>query len=284
MKRILAIVILTMAAPSLIFSQTAAQQAAPGNKAAATTAQQQATATQSVQPAAQNRLFVIIEERVKPEMWDEYLAFLKNEAIPAQIRGGLKERQFWTVQYGGEGMTILWSQPIENLAALENVHIFPGIKPEESKPLRDKRHRCLVSARRFLLRSLPELSHVKTPADIPATHALLARRSIAPFRTDEFQNFIKTVDLPFWQQQNTRSHLVYATLLSGDNNEYIEIVPFNGYADLRADPLPPQQAQLRTLERAHKMPPGVLLRTEQMMLQYRPELSIAGGKVAGQAK
>ena len=34
MKRILAIVILAMAAPSLIFSQTAAQQAAPGNKAA----------------------------------------------------------------------------------------------------------------------------------------------------------------------------------------------------------------------------------------------------------
>lgn len=37
MKRILAIVILAMAAPSLIFSQTAAQKAAPGNKAAATT-------------------------------------------------------------------------------------------------------------------------------------------------------------------------------------------------------------------------------------------------------
>ena len=240
-------------------------------------AQTQTPAATATAPA---RFLVVIEERVKPEMWDEYLTFLKNEAIPAQIKGGLKERQLWAVQYGGEGMTILLVQPIEKLAELETVPIFPGLKPEDSKALRDKRHRSLISARRFLLRSLPELSHLKSPTDIPATHALLTRRSIAPFRTDEFQNFIKTVDLPFWKKQNTRSHLIYATLLSGDNNEYLEIVPFNGYGDLRTEPLSPEQTQIRTLERAHKMPPGVLLRTEQMLLRHRPELSIVGGKVA----
>ncbi len=245
------------------------------------TAQTQTPASTTTAPA---RLLVVIEERVKPEMWDEYLTFLKNDAIPAQIKGGLKERQLWAVQYGGEGMTILLVQPIEKLAELETVHIFPGLKPEDSKALRDKRYRSLISARRFLLRSLPELSHLKSPTDLPATHALLARRTIAPFRTDEFQNFLKTVDLPYWKKQNTRSHLVYATLLSGDNNEYLEVVPFNGYGDLRTDPLSPEQAQLRTLERAHKMPPGVLLRTEQMLLIYRPELSVVSGKVAGAAQ
>lgn len=238
------------------------------------------TQTTAPTPATQARFLVIFEERVKPEMFDEYLTFLKNEAIPAQLKGGLKERQVWTVQYGGEGLTVLWSQPIENLAALQEVHAFPGLKPEESKALRDKRYRCLVSTRRFILLAHPDLSYMKSPTDLPATHVLLTRRSIAPFRTDEYQNFIKTVDLPFWKQQNTRSHFVYSTLLSGDNNEYIEIVPFNGYSDLRADPLSPEQAQIRNLERARKMPPGVLVRAEQIMLQYRPELSIAAGKMA----
>lgn len=245
------------------------------------TAQTQTPAPTTTAPA---RLFVVIEEHVKPEMWDEYLTFLKNEAIPAQIKGGLKERQLWAVTYGGEGMTIFFVQPIEKLAELETVRIFPGLKPEDSKALGDKRYRSLTSVRRFLLRLLPELSYLKSPTDIPATHALLTRRSITPFRTDEFQNFIMTVDLPFWKKQNTRSHLVYATAFSGDNNEYLEIVPFNGYGDLRTEPLSPEQAQIRTLERAHKMPPGVLLRTEQMMLRHRTELSIVGGKVAGAAQ
>ncbi len=245
------------------------------------TAQTQTPASTTTAPA---RLFVVIEEHIKPEMWDEYLTFLKNDAIPAQIKGGLKERQLWAVQYGGEGMTIFLVQPIEKLAELESVRIFPGLKPEDSKALRDHRHRSLISVRRYLLRLVPELSHLKSPADLPATHALLTRRSITPFRTDEFQNFIKTVDLPYWKKQNTRSHLVYATVLSGDNNEYLEVVPFNGYGDLRTDPLSPEQAQLRTLERAHKMPLGVLLRTEQILLIRRPELSVVNGKVAGAAQ
>lgn len=54
----------------------------------ATTAQTQTTASTTAAPA---RRLVVIEERVKPEMWDEYLTFLRNEAIPAPQPGGAEE-------------------------------------------------------------------------------------------------------------------------------------------------------------------------------------------------
>ena len=227
------------------------------------------------QEAPKPQLSRVSVTQVKPEMWEQYLAFYKNETLPALKKGGIK--QSLVLQSSGpigNGFELRVVQPIDSLAQFdEDSALTKALGTEGRKAYDAKRRSMIVSGYAYVIRSIPEASIMPT-----GTSKLMVRRevSIAPGRRDDYESYLKDV-LVVLKKTNLKGHRINRVILGGDINMYSQADSFDSWAEYEK-----HTAELPKVEGYSKLAGrtvGLVLHSTLSVYSPMPELSITPAPV-----
>ena len=222
------------------------------------------------QEAPKPQLSRVAVTQVKPEMWEQFLAFYKNETLPALKKAGVK--QSLVMQSSGpigNSFELRVVQPIESLAQFdEGSAISKALGPEAFKAYQAKRRSLIVSGHAYVIRSIPEAAISQN-----GTSKLLVRReiSVAPGRRADYESYQKDL-LAVLKKTNLKGHRVSRLVLGGDLNAYYHVDSFDSWAEYEKF-----QAELPKIEGYSKLAGrtvGVVMHTNISVYSPLPELSI----------
>lgn len=220
-------------------------------------------------PAQQS--YQVTTVQVKPEMEREYGDYLKNEAIPALQKGGVKQRAVWRTATFGEGGEYVFLTPIESLAEFDNPNpVVKALGQEGAAALWAKRQRLVSSSRSVQITARPDLG-VAPKADYAYKLGVGVITNVTPGRTDEYEKYVKDLSATL-AKTNAKGVLVGKAGLGGDPNSYRLMVLFDNWADLEKFQAARAKAAAET-----KLTPaaaGVVAHSEWRVYRYVPELSI----------
>lgn len=217
--------------------------------------------------------------KVKPEMIIEYADLQRKEVIPALQKGGVKERAVWQPAVFGPAYEYHVVTPIPGLARYDSPSPFVNALGEEgSRALLAKIRRLVDSSQTFLIRLRADLSNPPTMASAgPPKLALVTFISTAAGRGTDFANVIKSDITPAVRKAQA-PYLVYQTMLGGDSNGFVTVIPVDSFATLT---LPTPLVKAMGGEDAHKRmvakTTGMVTSLERHIMRYNPELSFGGG-------
>ncbi len=223
------------------------------------------------QDAPKPQLSRVSVTQVKPEMWEQYLAFYKNETLPALKKAGIK--QSLVMQSSGpvgNSFELRVVQPIDSLAQFdEGSALTKALGPEGRKAYDAKRRAMIVSGHAYIIRSVPE-------AAIPqnGTSKLMVRReiSVTPGRRADYESYQKGL-LAVLKKTNLKGHRVSRLVIGGDLNTYYHVDSFDSWAEYEKF-----QAELPNVEGYSKLSgrtAGLVTHTNVSMYTPMPELSIS---------
>jgi hypothetical protein len=221
-------------------------------------------------PAAQQVYWVTVT-KVKPEMANEYVEFLKNETLPAYKKGGGKAWATWTTTILGEGGEYWLVRPLDSLKQFdEPSFLVKALGEAGTQAWAAKRAKLIVSSRSFLITARPDLSVAPKTNEAPKI-GVGARTSVTPGRDADYVKGLKEL-VSVVGKTNAKGVLVSKVGLGGDPNEYIALVLFDSFADIEAF----FQSFVKAAAEAKLAPAaaGVAAHTEWAVYRYVPELSI----------
>ncbi|MBI1766260.1 MAG: hypothetical protein HYR56_33055 [Acidobacteria bacterium] len=228
-----------------------------------------------VQSANEERLYQVTVYSAKPELWSEALQFIKNEVVPANVKGGRKHMEVWTSVYGQsyESWFIL---PLENFAALDKADdvLLNGLGSREAVTAFWNKARSLNnSVRQFVIRVRPDLSYIKANAPTPKL-ASFTMTEIAYGREREVVDWMKAEMLPPLKKSDSYG-VIRAALSYGETTGHLVITPHEKFAELdQLNPLTRVLGEEGVRKVMAKMPPGAITKLERHTLLFRPDLSI----------
>lgn len=227
-----------------------------------------------VQAANEERLYQVTVYSTKPEKWRESIEFIKNEAIPANRKGGRKHMEVWTSVFG-ESYEKWFITPLENFAALDKPSeiLLKGLGSQDAVNAFNDKSRSLHSAmRQFVIRVRPDLSYIKPNAGTPKA-ATVTMVEVEYGREEEVWGLVKSEWLPVHKKSDRYGQL-RAPIVRGSGNGYLSIVPLENFADLdKPDPMK-QVLGEEGLRKALVKFQGKLRLGERRVLLFRPDLSI----------
>ena len=232
------------------------------------------------QEAPKPQLSRVSVTQVKPEMWDQFLEFYKNETLPALKKAGIK--QSLVMQSSGpvgDSFEFRVVQPIENMAQFdEGSSISKALGPEKFKAYQAKRRTMIVSQHSYVIRSVPEAAIVQN-----GTSKLMVRReiSVAPGRRADYETYQKDL-LAVLKKTNLKGHRVSRLVIGGDLNMYFHVDSFDSWAEYEKF-----QAELPKVEGYSKLSgrtAGVVMHTKLSAYSPMPELSITPAPAAAASK
>ena len=115
---------------------------------------QSASGKSFVQSASEERLFQVTVYSAKPELWSDALRFIKDEVVPANLKGGRKHMEVWTSVFG-QSYETWFILPLENFAALDKGDdiLLKGLGSNEAVAAFWKKARSLNNnVRQFVIR------------------------------------------------------------------------------------------------------------------------------------
>ena len=239
-----------------------AQTAAPADKA-------------FLQSAATERLYLVTIVTAKSEFAREANAFIKDEMIPAYVKGGQKHLECWRPMFG-EANEYWFIAPLANFAEFDKPDsgfLLKGLgSPEAAVAYRDKVNRLSASSRRFVIRVQPELSYLKPDAPL-AKIAVVQNPELTRTREAEFANYLKNDALPLVKKSG-RIGRVTAYSIYGETGWFI-FEPQESFADLDKGSSLRQVLDVEAVRKMQAKLLGVVARTKPMtVITLRPELSI----------
>lgn len=224
------------------------------------------------QEAPKPQLSRVAVTQVKPEMWEQFLAFYKNETLPALKKAGIK-RSLVLQSSGpiGNSFELRVVQPIDSLAQFdEGSSIAKVLGPEKYKVYQAKRRTMITGANAYIIRSLPEVS-------LPLTgmEKLLVRRewSVAAGHQTDFESYLKDL-LPMLKKAGLRGHRVSRLMLGGDNYAYFTTDSYDSFAEYEkvTEALNKDESYRHLI--ASSRTKGVVLHSNRSVYSIMPELSI----------
>lgn len=181
------------------------------------------------QDAPKPQLSRISVTQVKPDMWEKYLEFYKNETLPALKKAGVKQSSVWRSSPAiGNSFEFRVIQPIENMAELdEGSSITKALGAEGRKAYDAKRRAMIVSHRAYIAQVLPELG---IQSDGPTTLRVRREVSITPGRRAEYVDSQKAL-LPLLKKAGLKGRTVTRMRIGGDLNMYFTTDSFASFAE-----------------------------------------------------
>ncbi len=222
------------------------------------------------QEAPKQQLSRVSVTQVKPEMWEQFLAFYKNETLPALKKAGVK--QSLVMQSSGpvgNGFELRVVQPIDSLAQLdEGSALTKALGPEGRKAYDAKRRMMIVSSHAYIIRAIPEAAIAQN-----GTSKLMIRReiSIAPGRRADYESYLKDV-LTVLKKTTLKGHRVSRVVVGGDPYTYFQVDSFDSWAEYEK-----HQAGLSKVEGYSQLAgrtTGLVLHSNVSAYTPMPELSI----------
>ena len=223
---------------------------------------------QTQPPAPQ--LLAVRETRVKPEMREEYLAFMQKETIPAYKKAGIKQWDAYATSNFGE-VKFYFLRPIAGLKEFDEMDALTKALGEEGRRAWvAKWSRMIISSRGYLVGMRPNLSIMPKTNDAPKL-ALLVSHKVALGRTAEFEAIMKNDYLPIFEKTNLKALFMGRVSLGGDVNEYLSVSRFDSFEEIEKWAI---AAQLEGFGKLAAKEVGIVLQRESAVFRYLPELSI----------
>ena len=223
--------------------------------------------------AAAPQMTSISVVRVKPEMVTEWIELNKKTVIPALKKAGVRERAcFQTAQFG-ESFEYVFITPIETLAQYDGEPPMRKALGEGYEAYLEKARRMVTSVHTFLDQGRQDLSYEGKMTGPPAL-AVVATITVAPGRTQEFENLIKTTVLPALKKADPTGYYVSQTLLGGDISGYTTVTFYDSFADMaKGSPLVKGMGAAG-YESFLRKTAGIVVRAERAVYRYNAELSL----------
>jgi hypothetical protein len=212
--------------------------------------------------------------KVKPDMITEYADLQKNEVIPAQKKGGVKERAVWQPAVFGPAYEYHIVTPIEGLARYDSPSPMVNALGEEgARALFAKIRRLVDGSQTYLMRYRADLSNPPQMTGPPKL-ALITFISTASGRGADFANVIKSDVTPAVRKAQT-GYFVYQTMLGGDVNGFVTVVPVESFATLNL-PSPIVKAMGQdAYDRLVAKTAGIVTVLERHVMRFNPDLSFS---------
>jgi len=224
----------------------------------------------AAQPAAPQPIEITLVH-VKPGQEPAFQDWIKAEANPLRMKGGVKDRETWltTMGLGGE---VYFVRPISGLASYDTPP--SGVTQAETQAVVAKRQSMILDLRTYLVTPRPELSAPPKPG-YQAKIAVLSTQNVAPGRVSAYAANLKALTAVI-AKTNAKGVLVSQSGLGGDPNEFNILVFFDSFAELGRFP-----DEFGKAAAAAKLTPeaaGIVARTNYRVIRYRPDLSIVSGR------
>ncbi|HEX4946411.1 MAG TPA: hypothetical protein VFZ34_07110 [Blastocatellia bacterium] len=228
------------------------------------------------QAAAPRQRFWVTETHVKPELIAQFREFYLKETLPAQQKAGVKQQSVWTTAMLGEAFEYVTIRPIEGLQQFDENPMVKVLGEEGARQWAAKRATLIVRSHSYVMQARPDMSIAPNQDYIPKL-AFVTRASIAPGRSADHENYIKTDVLPIIKKTNVKGQLVNKVAQGGDTEMYITATFMDSFADYDnwAAALQKEGYGNVVAKRA-----GIMLHREAAVYRYVPELSIRPQTVA----
>ncbi len=235
--------------------------------------------------APKHRLIFVSEFTIKPGMMGEFLAWAKNEARPLFVKAGIKEAYAFTSVYGDTSIATL-AEVHDDFAALKarNEAFGKNNSPEALAALTAGTNRFIVHTHTYIAQSLPELSWRNPKLSGLPPFLVLTHRWITPFRTREYEDFIKNDSLPLIKKAEANGQTVSHIRFGGGPSEYFIFTPLYDLAELDQPGKVVQMAGADNMTKLYQKLVGVVQRTEVTILRLRPEISILPQQTTAEKK
>jgi hypothetical protein len=222
-------------------------------------------------PTPTPQVYQVTIVQVKPEMGREWQDYVKNDANPAVIKSGVKQRGVWTTASFGEGGEYVIVTPIENYAQFDNpTPIVKALGQEGATALGAKRNRLINGSHSFVLTARRDLGIAPKP-DYQFKLAVSARSIVAQGHTADFEKNARELSAVI-AKTNARGVLVSKVGLGGNPNEYITLVLFDSFAEIGK--FPEAYAKAAAEAKLTPAPAGTVANSEWRVYRFVPELSI----------
>jgi hypothetical protein len=263
----LSVLVLTV----LLLSQISNAQSAPPKAGAKTPLPRKPTAAAEATPAAPQWASVSVI-RIKPDMTNEWIELNKNTIIPALKKAGVKERScFTTAQLASHSSMPLLHRLLPSLMASRHCtrlwRAGLSVLPEKA--------RRMVTSVTPADESRMDLSYVGKMTG-PPNLAVVAAITVAPGRTEEFENLLKTVVLPAVKKGEAKGYFVTQTMLGGDISAYTTVTMYDSFADMaKGSPLVKGMGAAGYASFLRKTA-GLVVKAERAVYRFNSELSFGG--------
>lgn len=224
------------------------------------------------QEAVKPQLSRVSVTQVKPEMWEKFQEFYKNETLPALKKAGVKQSTVWRSSNAiGNSYEFRVIQPIENLAEFDQENRLTKALGAEGRKAYDAKRRAMITGHHaYIVQSLPELGIQPN-----GTMTLRVRRevSVASGRRADYESYQKDL-LPFLKKAGLKGRVVSRLRLGGDLNAYLTSDHYASFAEYEkvTETLSKDEGYRPLL--ASGRTTGVITHTEISIYITVPELSI----------
>lgn len=196
-------------------------------------AARQETAPAPAKPAAaaEGPIMLVIVD-VKPEMWDDYVAMQKAEAIPALQKGGVESRSAWRTAVFGPSYNVAYLYQLKSFGILDGEPPMRRALGEEGeKAFNAKARRMLIGSRSCAIRLRPELGFGMDAAAEPKL-GVLAHVYTLPGKQSAFEGVLKSDWVPGLRKGGVPLYAVHEVVMGGEMGEYYTFTPIDNLAAL----------------------------------------------------
>lgn len=230
------------------------------------------------QNAPSRKLGLVNEFTIKPGMMAAYLQWAEKEAKPLYVKAGIKAGYFFTNLYDtADRNVVTLIEMHDSFAAIRarNEAFNKNNSQEEIAAWNAKSREFIVGIRTYIVETLPELSWANPKMKSQPLYFMVTERHIAPFRSREYEEYLKNDWLPLVKKSESNGSLVSRLRFGGEMGHYFV---FGSVHDLTELDQPSKTTQAaggaEAIAKMQQKLVGIVQRSEQRILRLRPEISI----------
>jgi hypothetical protein len=230
-------------------------------------------AIEAQQPSPSPEWYSVSVVNVKPDMLDDWLELQRSETIPALQKIGVRERAAWQSAIFSEGFEYVFVQPIAKMADLDQPGPFVrALGPEGARAYNAKVRRMVNATRTLAIQVLRDAS-IAPAAGFTPKLAVVTFSYVAPGRTADYENYLKTDLLPALRKAQPVGYVHSRTIFGGDAGEYVSLRYIDTFAEIDKGPLLTQALGAAAAAKINAKVAGMVTRQERRIIRFNPDLS-----------
>ena len=215
----------------------------------------------------------IIASQVKPEMQTEWIDFMKNEAMPAYKKAGIKHRSVWQGGPFGDPSSFVSATTFTNFADLDSEPALAKALGEEGMAqFMAHARKCLNGSRHYALRLHEDLSLQKRTSGPPA-YAIVTHIRVVQGRRGDFMRFIKNEVLPVMRKAEIENYWVQESIFGGNASEWTTLILQKKFAELDRGNIFVRVLGEPGADKLLLKTTGLITGMERFLARYRADLS-----------
>lgn len=222
------------------------------------------------------RLGLVNEFTIKPGKMAEYLEWAQKDARPMYLKAGIKEAYFFTHLYDVDRSVVTFIEVHDSFAAIRARN--EAFTKNNSQEARDawsaKAQDFIAHTRTYMLETVPGTNWTNPKFKTPPLYYIVTERHLAPFRSADYEAYLKNDWLPLVKKADANGMLVSRMRYGGEMGHYFVFSPVGDLTELDQPNQITQTAGAEAVAKMQQKLVGIVQRSEIRILRLRPELCV----------